>query len=158
VDDDIDDVFAMRSDPTVMQFIREPQVNREDSVAWIKRLSALIEKSGIGFLAVTDKETDAFMGWCGLWILKETNEIEVGYALHQDYWGHGYASEAAKRVLEYAFNDLKLERIVAVAYPENKASVSVMEKLGMSCVGMGRFYDSDLIQYAITRRNFQKDS
>lgn len=153
-DSDIDDVFAMRRDPLIMRFIREPQTKKEGTKRWIEMLSEKWEESGIGFGAVIDNETERFAGWCGLWILKETNEIEVGYAIHKEFWGKGYATEAAERVLEYAFKDLGLTRVVAVAFPENLSSINVMKKLGMTCVGVGRFYDQDLVQYAITIDQF----
>ena len=86
--------------------------------------------------------------------MKETNEIEVGYAVREKSWGHGYATEAAHRVLQYAFEDLGLSRVVAVAYPENMASIKIMKKLGMTCVGVGQFYEQDLVQYAITVEDF----
>ncbi len=151
---DADAVFAMRKDPAIMRFIREPQTSISESQKWIEMISSLIHKNGIGFCAVFEKVTGQFVGWCGLWILKETKEIELGYAIRKDRWGMGYASEAAKRILEYGFDDLNLDRIVAVAYPENLSSINVMKKIGMSCVGIGRFYDQDLVQYQIKKSEF----
>ena len=151
---DVDAVFALRSDPEIMRFIRAPQTEREETVSWIKRLSSLWETSGIGFGALIEKESDELIGWSGLWILKESQEIEVGYAIRQDRWGMGYATEAAKSVLKYGFEEVGLERIVALAFPQNTGSINVMKKLGMSHIGIGRFYDNDLVQYAITKKSF----
>ena len=120
-------------------------------------ITAHFEERGIGFLAVIEKETNEFAGWAGLWVLKETSEIEVGYGLRKASWGKGYATEAAERILQYGFEDLRLDKIVAVAYPENEASINVMKKLGMSHVGIGRFYDNDLVQYAIKREDYDSD-
>jgi len=156
VDSDLDDVFEMRRDPEIMRFIREPQVKPDETKRWIEMISSKWEDSGIGFCALVDNENGRFAGWCGLWNLKETDEIEVGYAIHKDCWGKGFATEAAQRVLKYAFEDLDLERVVAVAFPENLGSIKVMQKLGMTCVGIGRFYNQDLMQYAITSREFSQ--
>ncbi|MDH3493054.1 MAG: GNAT family N-acetyltransferase [Acidobacteriota bacterium] len=156
-DSDLDDVFAMRSDPEIMRFIRDPQNKRSDAQRWMEMISSKWNINGIGFGAVVDRESQRFAGWCGLWKLKETNEIEVGYAVRKEFWGKGYATEAARRMLGYAFDEIELNRVVAVAYPENMASINVMKKLGMACVGRGRFYDQDLVQYAITSEEFHRD-
>ena len=153
-DYDLDDIFDMRSDIEVMRYIREPQTERKESLNWIGMISQFWESEGIGFCGVVEKETKNFVGWCGLWKLKETDEIEVGYAIKKDFWGKGYATEAAKRCLQYGFEELNLEKIVAVAYPKNEASQSVMKKLGMEYIGIGRFYDNDLVKYAISKKAF----
>ena len=157
-DHDIEPIYEMRRDPEVMRYIREPQTRIEETYNWITMITALWEDSGIGFLGVEEKSTGDFVGWCGLWILKETSEIEVGYALRKESWGLGYATEAARRVLEYGFDDLSLERIVAVAVPGNDASVNIMKKLGMEYVGIGRFYDKDLVQYALLGEKFLRET
>lgn len=71
------------------------------------------------------------IGFCGLDHLWDGEEIEIGYWLAHAYWGQGLATEAAQAVLAYGFEELDLQRIVAVAHPENRASLRVLEKLGM---------------------------
>jgi ribosomal-protein-alanine N-acetyltransferase len=153
-DYDIDEIFKMRSDKEIMRFIREPQTERDESLAWIEMISGKWDTEKIGFCGVIEKETKSFVGWCGLWRLKETNEIEVGYAINKDFWGKGYATEAARGCLEYGFTDLNLAKIVAVAFPENEPSQNVMKRLGMKYIGIGKFYDNDLVQYEITKEEF----
>ena len=68
--------------------------------------------------------------------------------------GKGYATEAAGAVLEYGFGPLGLERIVAVAYPANVASIAVMRKLGMQAQGMAHHYGGDLAKYGLERRDW----
>ena len=150
---DIDAIYAMRSDADVMRFIREPQ-NRQESANWVELVSSRWRKEKIGFCAITEKLSGAFAGWCGLWQLKETGEIEVGYAVAREFWGKGYATEAAFEFLEYGFKQLQLEKIVAVARAENTASRRVMEKLGMRYDYTGEFYGRDLVHYSITKENF----
>jgi RimJ/RimL family protein N-acetyltransferase len=153
-EDDVDAIFALRRDAELMQFIREPQTKRTEAENWINLVSELWERDRIGFCAVIDKTSNEFIGWCGLWKLKETGETEVGYAIDKNFQKKGLASEAAQKFLEYGFDQLKLEKIVAVARPENTASRRVMEKIGMKYDGIGRFYDRDLAHYSITRENF----
>ena len=79
-------------------------------------------------------------------------EIEVGYHLARAFWGRGYATEAARACLRYGFEQLKLERIVAVVRPENVASRRVLEKSGLSYTGMGYHYKAEVRMYAVTRQ------
>lgn len=154
-ENDIDFVAAMRTDAEVMQFIRAPQ-KREEAMNWIKLVSSRWEGERIGFCSVILKETNEFIGWCGLWELKETGEIEVGYALFKEFWGKGYAVEASKPFLEYGFTELNQPKIVACANPDNKGSRRVMEKLGMTFDHIGFYYGRDLVHYSITRDNWKK--
>ena len=151
---DTDAVFAMRSDADVMRFIRPLQTEKRDAESWINLVSSRWEREKIGFCAVIEKASNRFIGWCGLWRLKETDEIEVGYALFKEFWGRGFASEAAAVCLNYGFDQLKHEKIVAVASPDNQNSRRVMEKLGMNFDYTGRFYEMDLVHYSITREEF----
>jgi len=153
VETDVDAIFAMRSDPQVMRFIRAPQ-NRSETVNWLELVSSRWESDRIGFCAVIEKQTEKLVGWCGLWRLDEINELEIGYAITKDAWGKGFATEAAQVFLQYAFEKLKTGKIVAVAEPENASSRRVMEKLGMKFVRLGEFYDRELVQYAISRESW----
>jgi RimJ/RimL family protein N-acetyltransferase len=153
-ENDIDAVFAMRSDAGVMRFIREPQAQRSEAENWIKLVSSRWEKEKIGFCAVIKKSSNQFIGWCGLWRLTETDEIELGYALIEDFQGKGFAVEAAEAFLHYGFETLNLREIVAVARPENRASWRVMERLGMTYDYTGNFYDRDLVHYSISQEEF----
>ena len=151
---DADSVFVMRSDADVMRFIRPLQKKRSESQNWINLVSSRWETEKIGFCAIVEKTSMNFIGWCGLWRLQETKEIEVGYALFKEFWGKGYAVEASEAFLIYGFDKLKLEKIVAVANPENQNSRRVMEKLGMNFDYIGKFYERDLVHYSITNEEF----
>jgi len=83
-------------------------------------------------LAVTHKKTNKIIGWCGLGPLEfSPSEMEIYYGLSVDHWGRGLATEAAKALLDYGFQEIGLDTIVAVTKPENVASRRVIEKLGM---------------------------
>ncbi|MDQ0060535.1 GNAT family N-acetyltransferase [Paenibacillus harenae] len=81
-------------------------------------------------VAIAVKESNSLIGACSI-IKKEALQGEMGYVLNRDYWGHGFASEAAKAMLSFGFKELKLHRICATCRPQNKGSFRVMEKLGM---------------------------
>lgn len=155
--DDADFIFAMRSDPEIMRYISNVQTDRKESIVWIEKFENYWKKYNMGICAVLDKSTDQPIGWCGLMRLKDTDEIEVAYAIVKSAWGNGYATEAADRMLRYGFDDLKLERIVAIAYPENLASQQVMKKLGMTYVKTGEFFGEQLRQFAIERKDYARN-
>lgn len=151
---DIESVFALRSDEDVMRFIRAPQTKRHESEKWIRLVSSRWTDEKIGFCSIIEKSSNRFIGWCGLWRLQETGETEVGYALSKEFWGRGYAAEAAEAFLIYGFENLGLDKIVAVASPENTGSRRVMEKVGMKYDYTGNFYERDLVHYTITRDDY----
>lgn len=153
-EDDIESVYQMRRDEDIMRYIREPVHSREEAENWITLISSRWAKDRIGFCSLIEKRSGKFAGWCGLWQLKETGEIEVGYAITKIFWGKGYASESARAFLEYGFDKLNLEKIVAVARPENTASRRVMEKIGMEFDYIGEFYGRNLVHYSITKEEF----
>jgi RimJ/RimL family protein N-acetyltransferase len=87
--------------------------------------------NGFGLYAVVLKETGAPIGMCGLIKRDYWDEIDIGYALLERYWGRGYAYEAASAVMNYGRNVLNLPRIVAITAPDNDTSGHILEKLGL---------------------------
>jgi RimJ/RimL family protein N-acetyltransferase len=61
------------------------------------------------------KETDAYLGWCGLKFLDDLQETDIGYRFHKKYWGRGYATESAAACLKYGFEKLNLKKIIGRA-------------------------------------------
>ena len=150
-DGDVEVIHSMRSDPEIMRFIGQVSSGPDDTLRWMDRICGLWDSEGIGYLAMIEKDSGELCGWSGLWKIPETGEIEVAYAVTKPKWGLGYATEAAAAFVGYAFRELDLDRIVAVAFPENRASIKVMEKLGMEYVMTGEFFGKRLVQYAILR-------
>ena len=93
------------------------------------------------------RAASGIVGHCGLNHLEGGPEIEIAYLFDEPYWGKGFATEIARAVLERAFSVGGLERIVAVAFPENVASIAVMQRIGMRPIGMARHFDADLVKY-----------
>jgi [ribosomal protein S5]-alanine N-acetyltransferase len=101
---------------------------------WLTQHIAGYEKYGFGPYAVIEQKTQKIIGYCGLFYFPDINgkeEVEIGYRLARSTWGQGYATEAARAVLDFAFNDLQLSRLVALIDPGNIASMHVARKLGM---------------------------
>jgi RimJ/RimL family protein N-acetyltransferase len=151
--DDLDKLAGLRADPEVMRYIGDQ--SREKVEQRLHYYISHYDPHGFGMWAVVHKQTGRMIGWCGLIFLDETPEVEVGYGVSRDYWGQGLMTEAARASLRYGFEKAGLERIVAVAMPENTVSRRIMEKLGMRYEKMVHHYGHDLAYYAIGRDEFQ---
>lgn len=126
---------AMNADLEVMQFFPET-MNEAQSQAMADHCEALIAERGWGFWALEQREQKRFLGFVGLNIpnvmLPFQPCVEIGWRLRRDAWGNGYATEAAAAVLEFGFDNLELEEIVAFTSVLNYRSQAVMERLGMA--------------------------
>ena len=87
-------------------------------------------KNGFGRWAVILKDTNQFIGWCGL-KLHDDGMVDLGYRFFEKDWNNGYATEAATACIEYGFNELNIKTIVGRSAIENKASIGVLLKLKM---------------------------
>ncbi len=153
---DLDRLAEILADPDVMRYLPggAPRT-REQSHKTLDFITDHWEQYGFGWWAVALKTTGELIGWCGLKLVETTGETEVLYMFAQSVWGQGYASEAARASLRYGFEELKLDRVIAVAVPENLASRRVMEKIGMQYQGIAFYYNSDLACYSISRQAFE---
>jgi len=90
-------------------------------------------------LAITIHTQDEVLGRISLVLSSEAaREWEIGWAIHPNGWGKGYATEAARCMMDFAFNELGAHRIIAISHASNMASVRVMEKLSMKIDGFLR--------------------
>lgn len=135
---DVPLVRELNSQPGVLQYIPEPILTSDEQAkrVLVNIILPQYEKD-LGRWATHIKETNEFIGWCGLKWLKENNEIDLGYRFLPSAWGKGYATEIAKATLNYGHHILKLEKITAHAHTGNTASQKVLEKIGMQYVGEG---------------------
>jgi RimJ/RimL family protein N-acetyltransferase len=133
-DGDLEQLFEINQDPRVMEYFPKLQ-DREYTNNIIERSKRLYGEKGYGFFACELKSTGEFIGFVGLWDTHFdahfTPAVEIGWRLAYKHWGQGYATEAAKAVLDYAFNKLNLPEIVSLAAVGNRRSRNVMEKIGM---------------------------
>lgn len=124
---------ALNADPKVMAHF-PATLNRDESNAFADRAAALIVKQGWGFWAVERKADGAFIGFVGLHHpenLPFSPCTEVGWRLARAFWGHGYATEAARASLDFAFTVLQEESVVSFTAVSNERSQAVMRRLGM---------------------------
>lgn len=148
--DDLDALCRVFGDPVVMKYISggKPRTREATQEGLLRSIEGWRER-GFGLWAVEEKETGRVVGYCGLIYLDDTPEVEVAYGLAKAAWGRGLAVEAARAALEFGFEELKLERVVAVVNPENVASQRVLEKLGMKYTKDAHHYGTDLMYYEL---------
>lgn len=136
VEDDLDTLAAIYADPEVMRYIRDGTVrDRRQTAEHLARISQSWQELGFGLLGVEVRETGQLAGWAGLAVPEFLPEVmpavEIGWRLARPYWGLGFATEAARAVLQFAFADRGMDRLVSIRHVDNRASGRVMEKLGM---------------------------
>ena len=99
---------------------------------------------GFGFYVVVIKETNESLGICGIVKRQGLDDIDIGFGFLPQFIGKGYGYEAASAVLDYALNDLKIKRIVAIVDPENEASISLIKKIGLQFEKMIQLSNKDI--------------
>ena len=104
------------SDERIQQFVQRG-IERAETLGWI-------------LWPVIHRQDDVLIGFCGF-SDGFPPDVEIGWRLLPDYWGKGLATEAATAVLHHGFRTFQFERVISVAQPANRASIRVMEKLGM---------------------------
>jgi RimJ/RimL family protein N-acetyltransferase len=146
VPEDADALAPMYADPEVMRYVGDGRpLTRAETERSVRRMIERWEADGFGLFTTVRKDADRVIGRVGLLIWNtETwqpttraesagrpTEVEVGYTLGRDFWGRGYATEAAAAVRDYALQELGAERLIALIIHGNEASVNVARKLGL---------------------------
>lgn len=126
--------YHMSQDPKVMEYF--PSLwSMELVTIFIANMEIQLKKKKYTLWVVEEKNSKEFMGFIGLnspqWEAQFTPCVEIGWRLAYPFWGKGYATEGAKAVLDYAFEELKLVEVVAFTVPDNLRSRRVMDKIGM---------------------------
>jgi RimJ/RimL family protein N-acetyltransferase len=134
-DDDLPHFARINADPRVAEFLPST-LTRDESDAMAGRIRAHFDAHGFGLWAVELRETGAFIGFTGL--ARQTFDapftpcVEIAWRLDADQWGRGYATEAARIALARGFDEHGLREIVSFTVPDNRRSIRIMEKLGMT--------------------------
>src|SRR2546421_5612637 len=148
---DFPQYLAMSSDPEVMKFLGgKPQTEIE---AW-KSMAAFMGHwyfRGFGVWAVEEKSSRKLIGRIGFMDPSGWPGFELGWTLARESWGKGYATEGARRAMEYAFNEMHRERLISLIAPDNINSIKVAERLGETVQGETEFLGRSVLIYGISR-------
>lgn len=134
---DADDLFALQSDAYVLRYWDSPPWTDRASVARFMARGQQMAEDGNGACVAIERRSDhAFLGWCIFYGWNpDFRSASLGYCLNQTEWGRGYATEAARTLLQWAFDTLDLNRVQSETDTRNIASARVLEKLGFELEG-----------------------
>ncbi|MFS0785462.1 GNAT family N-acetyltransferase [Shouchella sp. 1P09AA] len=129
---DVEHLLKIFSDPEAMAHYPKTK-NEAETMKWINWQLQLYDTQGAGLWIVEDKRTGTFLGQCGLvpQVIEEKDELEIGYLFARDFWGNGYATEAASACRDFAFSRLDRKRVISLIAPLNYPSIRVAKRVGM---------------------------
>lgn len=141
-DGDLAPFAGLNSDPEVMRYFPST-LTAQMSDAMVVRIRTRLAEDGWGLWALEVPGVSDFCGFVGLarvpFDAPFTPAVEIGWRLDRPYWGHGYASEAARACLEFAFGVLDLDEVVSFTSASNERSQAVMRRIGMTRDGVDDF-------------------
>jgi ribosomal-protein-alanine N-acetyltransferase len=155
IPDDLDNLFALYSDPQVRRYFPEGTLSYEqtrEELEWF--LDSYQEHPELGLWATIHKETNRFIGRCGLltWTIDQRDEIEIAYMLARAYWRQGLGTEAAQAIRDYGFEQLQLSRLICLIDRDNSASIGVARKIDMTFEREGRDDKGPFLLYSINKQ------
>ncbi|PUB25896.1 ribosomal-protein-alanine N-acetyltransferase [Elizabethkingia sp. YR214] len=128
--DDWQDIFALRSDPKINEFLdRQICKTKEDAINFINSVNGNFEKGNSFYWAITLTKTNTLAGTVSLFDLSsENSSCEIGYELMTEFQGQGIMTEAIQAVTDYVFHTLKFKKILAFTHYKNKNSINLLQK------------------------------
>ena len=142
-------IFEMNSNPEVIKYTGNfVHKSLEESQTIIREnIWKQYQENDYGRWAVILKSTGEFTGWCGLKYRPEREAVDIGYRFDQKFWGRGIATEAALKCLKIGFEHYDLKFIIGCAFAGNKASIRVLEKIGMEFKRYFILYNTKSVWY-----------
>lgn len=130
--DDVENIYLLNMDPDVIKYTGDLPFNSIEETKIFLMDYDQYKKYGVGRLAVENKVSGEFMGWCGLKYTWDNDTYDIGFRFFKKYWNQGYATEAAKACIEFGFQKIGMPFIVGRAMKRNVASIKVLEKSGLT--------------------------
>ena len=149
---DLDDLILVHSEPEVQRFFG--LLGRAELIDWL----ALVEKDwaqhGYGRGAIVDRVSGRLLGRAGLRRLVEFGETELGWVLHPDAWGNGFATEAARAWAQWGFESLDVPYLTSMIDPRNTRSIAVAQRLEMTTLRPDILLGDAVTVYSLTRNSW----
>ena len=149
-EDDFEQYARICADPEVMRYLGGKPYSRLEAWRQMAYLIGHWQLRGYGHWAVEEKASGRLMGRMGFLNPEGWPGFEVGWTLGREHWGRGYASEGARRMLEYAFGEMGRDHVISLIHPENRASIKVAEKMGEKVEGQTEVLGVPVLIYGIT--------
>ena len=154
----VDEIHQLWIEPGVRKYLWDEEIiPKEKAQEVIAKSIELFNKNGSGLWAVTVHEQSTIIGFCGYWHFREPPELEILYGIAPEYWGKNLATEAAQAMLQFGFQYLGCDEVIASADAPNAASFRVMEKTGMKFLKRESKNGLETIFYSISKNDFQFD-
>jgi RimJ/RimL family protein N-acetyltransferase len=156
---DIDDYAALYSDRAVLRYLGGGPEPWDRGRAW-RHLAFVMghwQLRGAGMWAVEHKERGAFLGMTGFAAPDGWPGFELAWTLAPRWWGNGYATEAAGEALAHAFSTLRMERVISLIHPENRASIRVAERIGERPRGRMDHLGREMLCYGLDREAYIRE-
>ncbi len=134
----------------------ERPYTESESLKWFLGRIEHWSKNTFGTYIILNKECTQRLGYCGIEYVRDTEYVDIRYSLLKEYWGNGYAFEAALAVLKQGFNELCFRKLYGAAVPANIASVSLLKKLGMSEDTTFCVYGSEVAHYSVSSARYNE--
>jgi RimJ/RimL family protein N-acetyltransferase len=141
----------MCADEEIMRYIGGKTLNRIEAWRHMGYLVGHWELLGYGHFAVEEKVSGRFVGRIGFLNPAGWPGFEIGWTLARECWGKGYATEGARRALDFAFKELDRPHVISLIHPENKGSIRVAERLGETVEGQTEVLGIPVLIYGIDR-------
>jgi RimJ/RimL family protein N-acetyltransferase len=153
---DLPDLIRLDSDPEVMRYVGSPPGVKTPAETEARARARILETerglhAPLGFWRVEARSDSTFYGVGALIRMPDGEEVEVAYRLARAAWGRGIATEAAGALVAHGLRTLGLPRLVAVTYPENRASQRVLDKLGFERRGLTEYRGVRATLHVLTR-------
>jgi RimJ/RimL family protein N-acetyltransferase len=150
-EEDFEAYAKLTADPEVMRFIGGKTFDRLEAWRGMAFIVGHWQLLGYGHWAVEEKSTGNLIGRIGFLNPATWPGFELGWTLAREYWGRGYATEGARRALQYGFEELDRSHVISLIHPDNKASIRVAERLGEKVEGTTHLLGHDVLIYGIDR-------
>jgi len=152
---DLDTYAEMCADPEVMRFLGGKTWTRMETWRHIATTLGHWQLRGYGPWAVVRRDTDELVGRVGFLNPEGWPGFELGWTLARPAWGNGFATEAARRALDYAFTELDRDHVISLIHPENKASLAVAHRLGEKYERDTEVMDQQVGVFGIDRKDWR---
>ena len=156
---DLEQVHELWTDPGVRRFLFDDQViSVEQAASEITQSNERFKTDGCGLWGATLRDKPELIGFCGYRPFHDPPKLQLLYGFHPDHWSKGFATEAARAMIRFGFEQVGLSSILASADAPNTASLRVMEKAGMSFDRRETINGMDTISYSLDRQHFKPGS
>jgi len=154
---DLDAYAEMCADEEVMRYIGTGKLlSRAESWRSIAAIIGHWFLRGYGLWAVEEQQSGEMIGRIGCWKPEGWIGLEIGWCLRRAFWGHGFATEAGKASIDFAFTKLQQSHVISLIRPDNAASRRVAEKLGEELEGKTEVSGNEAVIYGISREEWEE--